>query len=44
MNFSWQGQSCGSTSRLLLHEDIHDAVLERRREDCFVHARRRSDG
>ena len=29
MNFSWQGQSCGSTSRLLLHEDIHDAVLER---------------
>jgi len=27
MNFSWQGQSCGSTSRLLLHEDIHDAVL-----------------
>lgn len=29
MNFSWQGQSCGSTSRLLLHEDIHDAVLAR---------------
>lgn len=29
MNFSWQGQSCGSTSRLLLHEDIYDAVLER---------------
>ena len=29
MNFSWQGQSCGSTSRLLLHADIHDAVLER---------------
>ncbi|PSH65237.1 aldehyde dehydrogenase family protein [Phyllobacterium sophorae] len=29
MNFTWQGQSCGSTSRLLLHEDIHDAVLER---------------
>lgn len=28
MNFTWQGQSCGSTSRLLLHEDIHDAVLE----------------
>ena len=27
MNFSWQGQSCGSTSRLLLHEDIHDRVL-----------------
>jgi betaine-aldehyde dehydrogenase len=29
MNFSWQGQSCGSTSRILLHDDIHDAVVER---------------
>jgi acyl-CoA reductase-like NAD-dependent aldehyde dehydrogenase len=29
MNFGWAGQSCGSTSRLLLHEDIHDAVLAR---------------
>lgn len=29
MNFAWQGQSCGSTSRLLLHEDIHDRVVER---------------
>lgn len=29
MNFAWQGQSCGSTSRLLLHEKIYDAVLER---------------
>jgi aldehyde dehydrogenase (NAD+)/betaine-aldehyde dehydrogenase len=28
MNFSWQGQSCGSLSRLLIHEDIHDRVLE----------------
>lgn len=28
MNFAWQGQSCGSTSRLLLHESIHDRVLE----------------
>ncbi|POF27915.1 aldehyde dehydrogenase family protein [Roseibium marinum] len=27
MNFGWQGQSCGSTSRLFLHEDIHDRVL-----------------
>lgn len=27
MNFTWSGQSCGSTSRLLLHEDIHDEVL-----------------
>ncbi len=29
MNFAWCGQSCGSTSRAFLHEDIHDAVLER---------------
>lgn len=29
MNFSWSGQSCGSTSRLLLHEDIYDAVLQK---------------
>jgi betaine-aldehyde dehydrogenase len=27
MNFTWCGQSCGSTSRLFLHEDIHDRVL-----------------
>ncbi|MDX3907624.1 MAG: aldehyde dehydrogenase family protein [Pigmentiphaga sp.] len=27
MNFAWCGQSCGSTSRLYLHDDIHDAVL-----------------
>lgn len=29
MNFTWQGQSCGSTSRLMIHEDLYDAVLER---------------
>jgi acyl-CoA reductase-like NAD-dependent aldehyde dehydrogenase len=29
MNFGWQGQSCGSTSRILLHEDIYDSVLEK---------------
>lgn len=29
MNFTWSGQSCGSTSRVFLHEDIHDEVLER---------------
>ena len=29
MNFSWAGQSCGSTSRLLLHESIHDRLVER---------------
>ena len=27
MNFSWAGQSCGSTSRLLLHESIYDSVV-----------------
>lgn len=27
MNFTWCGQSCGSTSRVFLHEDIHDAVV-----------------
>lgn len=29
MNFTWCGQSCGSTSRAFLHDKIHDAVLER---------------
>lgn len=29
MNFTWQGQSCGSTSRLLVHEDIHDDFVAR---------------
>lgn len=29
MNFTWCGQSCGSTSRLFLHETIHDEVLAR---------------
>ena len=29
MNFGWQGQSCGSTSRLLVHDSIYDAVLEK---------------
>jgi betaine-aldehyde dehydrogenase len=29
MNFTWCGQSCGSTSRAFLHEKIYDAVLER---------------
>jgi betaine-aldehyde dehydrogenase len=27
MNFAWQGQSCGSTSRLFLHESLHDKFL-----------------
>jgi len=29
MNFNWSGQSCGSTSRLMLHESIYDEVVER---------------
>lgn len=32
MNFQWQGQSCGSTSLLCLHDSIHDAVIARVRE------------
>ena len=27
MNFTWSGQSCGSTSRVFLHESIHARVL-----------------
>jgi betaine-aldehyde dehydrogenase len=29
MNFTWCGQSCGSTSRAFIHASIHDAVIER---------------
>ena len=29
MNFTWCGQSCGSTSRAFIHEKICDTVLER---------------
>ena len=28
MNMNRQGQSCSSTSRVLVHQDLHDAVLE----------------
>lgn len=28
MNFTWAGQSCGSTSRLLVHDSFADAVLD----------------
>lgn len=28
MNFTWQGQSCGSTSRLLVQREHYDRVLE----------------
>lgn len=29
MNFTWAGQSCGSMSRVFLHESHHDEVLAR---------------
>src|SRR5207248_6643922 len=29
MNFTWCGQSCGSTSRAFIHEKTYDAVLDR---------------
>jgi betaine-aldehyde dehydrogenase len=29
MNFTWCGQSCGSTSRAFIHASIYDAVLDR---------------
>jgi betaine-aldehyde dehydrogenase len=29
MNFTWCGQSCGSTSRAFVHAGIYDAVLDR---------------
>ena len=28
MNFTWCGQSCGSTSRAFVHENIYEAVLD----------------
>jgi len=29
MNFAWSGQSCGSTSRLMLHETLYKKVIDR---------------
>jgi acyl-CoA reductase-like NAD-dependent aldehyde dehydrogenase len=29
MNFTWQGQSCGSTSRLLVHRSLHGEFVAR---------------
>lgn len=29
MNFAWQGQSCGSVSRLLVHDSMYDEAVER---------------
>ena len=31
MNYTWCGQSCGSVSRLFLHDAIHDEVIDRMR-------------
>lgn len=31
MNFTWCGQSCGSTSRAFIHESLRDAVLDEMR-------------
>lgn len=33
MNFTWQGQSCGSTSRLIVHADVRDGFVERVAEE-----------
>lgn len=29
MNFTWQGQSCGSLSRVLVHDAVHDEFADR---------------
>ncbi|MFD6061238.1 aldehyde dehydrogenase family protein [Rhodococcus wratislaviensis] len=29
MNFTWQGQSCGSLSRVIVHSTIHDEFVEK---------------
>jgi acyl-CoA reductase-like NAD-dependent aldehyde dehydrogenase len=29
MNFTWQGQSCGSTSRLIAHADVYAELVDR---------------
>jgi acyl-CoA reductase-like NAD-dependent aldehyde dehydrogenase len=34
MNFTWCGQSCGSTSRAMVHEHIYEAVLARLAARC----------
>jgi len=36
MNFTWCGQSCGSTSRAFIHETIYDAVIARVKERIKV--------
>ena len=43
MNFTWCGQSCGSTSRAFIHEKIYDAVLVRVKEKIALLQARHSD-
>jgi acyl-CoA reductase-like NAD-dependent aldehyde dehydrogenase len=37
MNFTWCGQSCGSTSRAFIHDAIYEQVLERIRIHCAAY-------
>ncbi|MGV9868151.1 aldehyde dehydrogenase family protein [Rhodococcus koreensis] len=37
MNFTWSGQSCGSTSRLLVENSAHDELVERIRAKLVDH-------
>jgi len=37
MNFTWCGQSCGSTSRAFVHADIYDEVLEHIKRECAAY-------
>ncbi len=34
MNFTWCGQSCGSTSRAFVHADIYDEVVAHVKQQC----------
>jgi betaine-aldehyde dehydrogenase len=34
MNFTWCGQSCGSTSRAFIHESIYERVIARMVDEC----------
>ena len=43
MNFTWCGQSCGSTSRAFIHETIYDAVIARVKEKIKYYQARHSD-
>lgn len=37
MNFTWCGQSCGSTSRVFVHESIYDQVIENMLEKIKIY-------